>query len=124
LPKKKILEEMWATHQLLLNLGFKADDIYVYDKCLAPYGEECIGVVLRDQDLQWVGYFGTPDDDSDTMVFLQGDWPEFVAHMKTISTEKQEYVYKKSLAWTRMGEMIASLLAKGFVMPYENQKLN
>jgi hypothetical protein len=124
LPKSRILDEMWSTHQVLLNLGFRADDIYVYDKCLDSTGELCIGVVLRTQGLQWVGYFGTPDDGTDSMAFLENDWPTHVDHMKSVSTEEQKRVYEASHAWTHKVDLVSSLIVKGFDLPYRNRKSN
>jgi len=112
---RRTIEEMYAAHCVLWNLGFSPDELFVSTPDVVngdPPGRYAT-LTLRRGGLSFIYNVAPRLDDADCQRFLS-HWSAFAHRVKELPASELDRMVKRSEVWHRMSSFLLALAAKGF----------
>ncbi len=112
---RRTLEEMYAAHCILWNLGFSPEEIFVATPHVLngdPPGHYATLKLTRG-DLSFIYNLPPRLDEADAEFFLR-EWLAFSKRVRRMPNTKLDRMVRGSEVWQRKSEMLMVLAQKGF----------
>jgi len=122
---KQLVHEAYAAHNILTNLGFEPEEVFIGTPLVVngdPPGRYAV-VALRHGGKEFIYNFARLDSEADGERFLAA-FSAFTARQKLMSRAELTRITNASNIWRQRHRLIEGLLLKGIDLPYVSKGAN